>query len=484
MMSVLDSVRFRTVMPTDIPRCFDIEMASYPADEAASRSSLQYRQHHAEKYFRCAVLGDEDEETVIGFICATRCKVFDGESMTTHDSSGPLLAIHSVVVDEQYRRQGVASTMMRDYVETMRSMQDGVENLVLISKANLLPYYVKCGFAVQCLSSIIHGEELWFHLEMDVRLDKGLSCWIVDSFTDTPGCGNPAAIVLLPYSTNPENEETRAWMQRVAKEFNLSETAFVWPQSESNELRQKLFYSIRYYTPTVEMDLCGHATLASAAILFQILPFKIKNEATIVFEAKKDVLTMNPFTEGSKAWSKNGKSMKVSMDFPKKKATEVIDTEDRNSILTMLEAAFPHTKGTLEENVIFVGMDEVRGNIMVELTRDCFKSLGYDNILYLQMLKWDGYTHGIIICCAATVEDDGTDFMSRYFCPKVGINEDPVTGSAHCTLGPYYAEKLGKQDMIGHQTSERGGIVQCILGDDRVTIIGTAVTTVSGSLWL
>ena len=121
---------------------------------------------------------------------------------------------------------------------------------------------------------------------------------------------------------------------------------------------------------------------------------------------------------------------------------------------------------------------------MVELTRDCFKSLGYDNILYLQMLKWDGYTHGIIICCAATVEDDGTDFMSRYFCPKVGINEDPVTGSAHCTLGPYYAEKLGKQDMIGHQISERGGIVQCILGDDRVTIIGTAVTTVSGSLWL
>lgn len=483
-MSALEAVRFRTVMPTDIPRCHEIEKASYPAGEAASRSSLQYRQHQAEKYFRCAVLGDEDEEIVIGFICATRCKIFDEESMVTHDSTGPLLAVHSVVVDEQYRRQGVAAFMMKDYVETMRNIDDGVERLVLISKADLLAFYVKCGFAVLRPSAIVHGDELWYHLEMDIRVEKGHPGWVVDSFTETAGCGNPAGIILLPESTNPDDDDTRKWMQVVAKEFNLSETAFVWPKTDLDDSVQTATYGIRYYTPKVEVDLCGHATLASAAILFQTLPFKVKNDATIVFEAKKDVLTTKPYVEGTKTWTKGGRSMKISMDFPQKKLTEISDKKNRASIVAMLEAAFPAAGGGFKAKIIYMGLDEDGGDLLIELTNECFKSLGYDNILYRELLRWDGYTRGVIVCCAASEEDEGIDFMSRFFGPNAGIDEDPVTGSAHCTLAPYFCEHVGKTDITGRQASERGGMIQCILGDGRVTIIGTAVTTMSGFLWI
>lgn len=483
-MTMVNTVRFRTVMPTDIPRCYEIETASYPTEEAASRSSLQYRQHHAEKYFRCAVLGEEEEETVIGFICATRCKAFDADAMSTHDSTGPLLAVHSVVVDKLYRKQGIAFAMMKDYVNTMRQMHDGVERLVLISKAELLAFYVKCGYAVLRPSNIIHGEELWYHLEMDVRLNTGRPCWVVDSFAEVAGCGNPAAVVLLPHSTNPDQDETRAWMQCVAKEFNLSETAFVWPKSEQKEVHQRVFYNIRFYTPSVEVDLCGHATLASAAILFQTIPFKVKNDATIIFEGKKDVLTMHPSAEGTKSWTNNGRSMTISMDFPQRKLVEVASENDRNEILTMLEAAFHYPKGSLEDKVLYVGLDDNGDNLLIEFTPECFKAIGFENIQYSEMLRWNGNAFGIIICCASDDTDEGIDFFSRYFCPRAGIDEDPVTGAAHCSLGPFFSKKLGKKEVTGYQASKRGGMVQCVLGDDRIVIIGTAVTTMSGTLWI
>jgi predicted PhzF superfamily epimerase YddE/YHI9 len=131
-----------------------------------------------------------------------------------------------------------------------------------------------------------------------------------------------------------------------------------------------------------------------------------------------------------------------------------------------------------------MGLDEDGGDLLIEVTNDCFKSLGYDNILFRELLKWDGYTRGVIVCCAASEEDEGIDFMSRFFGPHAGIDEDPVTGSAHCTLAPYFCEHVGKTDITGRQASERGGMIQCILGDGRVTIIGTAVTTMSGCLWI
>ena len=248
---ILKQIRFAMVRPVDIPKCVEIEKASYPPTEAASKSSLQYRQHHAAPYFRCALIGvegdcnrallDDEDREVIGFICATRCHEFTYESMSTHHSEGPLLAIHSVVVTEEYRRMGIATLMLKDYVEQMRSIpDDGVQKLVLMSKKNLLSFYVDCGFSVLKPSSISHGEDQWYELELDLSANKstGSPYSVVDAFAnvDVPGSGNPAAVVILQKEdVDLDDPELANWMLLVAKEFNLSETAFVWQHEEHKQ---------------------------------------------------------------------------------------------------------------------------------------------------------------------------------------------------------------------------------------------------------
>lgn len=505
--TIHDRITFRQVIPADIPACFDIESNSYPPDEAASKSSLQYRQHHAEKYFRCAVLDeDEDDESIVGFICATRCVAFDSEAtMETHDTAGSLLAIHSVVVSEKYRHLGIATAMMEDYVKTMETSSlsgDGVETFVLLAKADLLVFYVQnCGFAVMKPSTIVHGKEQWFHLERrkDNNIDEqptGKKCWVVDSFTDTAGKGNPAAVVLL--EEEPEdNEATIAWFQTVAREFNLSETAFVWKltclkKSAETSMDESIAtddddddnideisntennkYRIRYFTANgTEVDLCGHATLASAAVLFQELPSATTTE--IIFCANKDELIMTP--EGSN---------QIAMNFPQKIVTELLD-EDYSAVLDMLERTFPKVASTLENNILYIGLDQDSNDVLVEMSPECLDSLGYDGILYDQ-LDWADYQRGVIVCSVAAGD---SDFWSRFFGPKAGINEDPVTGSAHCTLAPYFGQKLNKTvNLQAEQRSVRGGTVDCTLvsrenNERRVTLVGSAVITLSGSTWI
>jgi ribosomal protein S18 acetylase RimI-like enzyme len=149
--TLIDRVQFRICRPTDIPVCLEIETASYPPDEAATLSSLQYRQHHAAQYFLCAVIpASGDSDTVIGFICSTKCLSFQHESLTTHVPNGNVLAIHSVVIAAPYRRRGLASRMLRGYVEMVQQMdpEHRPEKIVLLAKANLLSFYVDCGFQV------------------------------------------------------------------------------------------------------------------------------------------------------------------------------------------------------------------------------------------------------------------------------------------------------------------------------------------------
>jgi predicted PhzF superfamily epimerase YddE/YHI9 len=428
------------------------------------------------------------------------------------------LAIHSVVVQEEYRNQGIAKAMMQDYIEAMKLMDDGVEKLVLLAKSDLLGFYVQCGFSVVAPSAIVHGKDVWYdcELKLDKSEQEGYPCWILDSFAEKAGSGNPAAVVLLPSGTDIDNQDTIAWMQVVAKEFNLPETAFIWPmdtdesvvqevdgekhgdedksdEEQETDNGQLVTYNIRYFTCNgTHVDLCGHATLASAAILFQTLPFKIKNDASIVFEAKKDLLKVTPYVEGNHMWRRNGSSIKVKMDFPKKSLIEMTAAADRSAVLSMLKAAF-HMEQTAE-HILYLGVDEDGGDLLIELTRDGFFNLGYDNINYSALMEWDGYSRGVILCCrepppsheeheeAEEEHEEVVDFLSRFFGPKAGINEDPVTGSAHCTLAPYFANKLNKSTLIGKQTSERGGMVQCVVEEERVSIIGTAITTMRGSL--
>jgi predicted PhzF superfamily epimerase YddE/YHI9/ribosomal protein S18 acetylase RimI-like enzyme len=530
-MSILEQIHFRTVSPTDIPACFEIEVASYPPDEAASKSALQYRQHHAARYFRCAVLGDDDSHHVVGYICSTRCHEFSEESMSVHDFSGPLLAIHSVVVQEEYRHYGIAHAMLKDYIKAMQDMDDGVEKLVLLSKSHLLGFYVQCGFTVVKPSTIVHGQDAWFDCELvlEKRYPESYSCWILDSFALKAASGNPAAVVLLPAGTDIDNEDTIAWMQVVAKEFNLSETAFLWPleddddddkteeqplKTEPKDKRSdddvdtslsslepvknvKYAYNIRYFTCNgTQVDLCGHATLASAAVLFQTLAIK-NSESAVEFHANKNVLQAMPMGSSSH------NSMQVKMNLPKKQVTPLDDIA-KLAVLSMLKAAFSHLDDDiLEQAVLYVGLDEDGGDLLVEMTRDAFIKLGYKDISYSAFLEWDGYSRGVILCCQEEAPQNGAkeqddvhdddddddesidevvDFLSRFFGPKAGINEDPVTGSAHCTLAPYFCTKLNKSTLVGKQLSERGGIVTCIVEEERVSIIGTAITTVRGSL--
>lgn len=172
---ILDMISYRPVEPDDITKCHEIEAASYPEDEAASLENLMYRQQSAGDYFWCATLPADEEagNAIIGFICSTRCNEFTEESMSTHDPRGSILAIHSVVVDSSYRRQGVASAMMKHYLRKIVSHSNLVANtgdsgftrMLLLAKSHLLSFYIDNGFMVLRPSPIVHGKETWYELQ-------------------------------------------------------------------------------------------------------------------------------------------------------------------------------------------------------------------------------------------------------------------------------------------------------------------------------
>jgi predicted PhzF superfamily epimerase YddE/YHI9/ribosomal protein S18 acetylase RimI-like enzyme len=525
---------FRKVCPTDMLTVHTIEKSSYPSDEAASKSSLQYRQHHAAPYFRCAVLDEHGEfPQVIGYICSTRTTAFTAQSMSQHDSAGPILAMHSVAVQEPYRRKGIATSMLADYLKAMEAMDDGIECIQLLAKESLLGFYVKCGFQVTQLSPIRHGKDMWFDLERKLNKDnlqaqQERPCWIVDSFAreGALGSGNPAAVVYC--DVDFDESKNVAWMQAVAKEFNLSETAFIWEKriiplmedsaaiageegdaansdnnSTGNLSRRSLRsmhsfqkseplepvegnYNIRFYSRNgSEVELCGHATLAASAvllsqphILFDSKTRAEKQMTNIIFHAKLDTLKtkaaakvespMQINSSAGQGGQSTSSSLKVEMDFPWKVVNDITMSMDRSAILRMLNEAF----GLTFEAIIYVGLVDDGSDLLVELTTQGFYDLPSEaNIDFAALTKWSGYSRGLIVCCRAGAFPGGSggaaepmvDFYSRFFGPKMGINEDPVTGSAFCALGPYFGNKFRTTRVVGHQRSERGGIVDCIL---------------------
>ena len=324
------------------------------------------------------------------------------------------------------------------------------------------------------------------------------TCFIVDAFADpsSAGTGNPAAVV--PLSSEPSSADQVQWMQTVAQEFNLSETAFVWKKhtdiedTANGKGGNEVHYGIRYFTPSVEVSLCGHATLASAAVLYQT----VEIQATLVFHAPNDVLQATKSVTSS-----NGhRYTRIAMTFPTKPATELGPDEERTAVLTMLRSSL----NINETDVLYMGLSEGLGDLLIELTHSSFLSIGYDQQLNLNaLLDWDGYSRGLIVCCEGappTTQQEGgegkdlitapspvsIDFCSRFFGPKAGIPEDPVTGSAHCALAPHFCSKLGTQTVVGRQMSQRGGIVECELAEDSssVKLTGSAVTTMTGALWI
>jgi PhzF family phenazine biosynthesis protein len=255
----------------------------------------------------------------------------------------------------------------------------------------------------------------------------------VDAFADGPFTGNPAAVVLLPTAAEAP------WMQRVAAEMNLAETAFLVPRADG--------FDLRWFTPAVEVDLCGHATLASAHALWQggFLP----SGEVARFHTRSGLLTAAP----DDGW--------IELNFP---ATHAEPAEAPAGLLEALG----------QSAVNFVGRSKF--DYLVEVSsEDIVRNLRPD-LVALRRLPARGV---IVTSLAATA---GWDFVSRFFAPGSGIDEDPVTGSAHCALTPYWSRKLGRTKMTARQLSPRGGTLQLVLDGDRVRLRGQAVTVVRGEL--
>jgi PhzF family phenazine biosynthesis protein len=254
----------------------------------------------------------------------------------------------------------------------------------------------------------------------------------VDAFTDQPFGGNPAAVCLLPEPATPE------WMQAVAAEMNLSETAFL--------RREGPAFQLRWFTPAVEVDLCGHATLASAHVLWEAGYLWPQEPAQ--FNTKSGLLTARRIAGD------------IELDFPAVPAEAADAPDDLVGALGITPRYVGRNK--FDYIVEAASADEVRG-----LRPD-----------HARLRKLP--VRGVIVTAAG--DDSKFDFISRFFAPGSGIDEDPVTGSAHCCLAPHWAAKLGKDTMAAYQASPRGGTIRVVVQGDRVLLRGQAVTVMRGVL--
>jgi PhzF family phenazine biosynthesis protein len=254
----------------------------------------------------------------------------------------------------------------------------------------------------------------------------------IDSFADRPFTGNPAAVCVMDAAAPEE------WMQNVAMEMNLSETAFLHPDRDG--------WALRWFTPAAEVALCGHATLASAHVLWEDGHLPTGAEAR--FHTLSGVLTAR-YADGV-----------IEMDFPAKPA---VSAEPPEGLLEALGA-----------EAVFVGRSQF--DYLVELRDEASVRRLTPDLGVLRRVE----ARGVIV--TARSDSPAFDFVSRFFAPRVGVDEDPVTGSAHCVLAPYWAERLGRNPLTGYQASRRGGVVGVRMEGSRVVLTGRAITVLRGQL--
>jgi len=257
----------------------------------------------------------------------------------------------------------------------------------------------------------------------------------VDAFTNEPYGGNPAAVCILK---EPRSDE---WMQRVAGEMNLSETAFLQKAADGG-------YNLRWFTPAVEVELCGHATLASAHVLWEEWHLPPHEQAR--FHTSSGLLTATRKED----W--------IELDFP---AMLAKDADAPEGLLEALGITAPE----------YVGKNQF--DYLVEVESEKVVADMQPNFSVLKTLG----VRGIIVTARADAMNE-FDFVSRFFAPGSGIDEDPVTGSAHCCLGPFWQKRLGKAEFVARQISARGGTVRVRVANDRVHLGGQAVTILRGEL--
>jgi predicted PhzF superfamily epimerase YddE/YHI9 len=254
----------------------------------------------------------------------------------------------------------------------------------------------------------------------------------VDAFTKRPFAGNPAAVCVL---SGPRPD---GWMRDVAREMNLSETAFLYPELDG--------YRLRWFTPAVEVDLCGHATLASAHVLWE------DGHLPADFEARFHTRSGLLLADRRGDW--------IELDFPAKIAGEA---EPPRGLLAAL-------------GVKAVGVSRNQFDYLVEVESESEVRSAAPDATALRRVD----ARGIIVTARSSIA--GFDFVSRFFAPAVGVDEDPVTGSSHCALAPYWSARLGKPELTAYQASARGGVVRVRVNGDRVVLAGQAVTVMRAEL--
>ncbi|MBC3840898.1 PhzF family phenazine biosynthesis protein [Streptacidiphilus sp. 4-A2] len=265
---------------------------------------------------------------------------------------------------------------------------------------------------------------------------------IVDAFTDRPFAGNPAGVVLL----GPEGFLDPALMQQIAAEVNLAETAFAHPLPPGGASD----WALRWFTPVTEVNLCGHATLATAHVLHGTGA----TTGLVRFATRSGVLTAQAAGDG-----------RITLDFPTAPLTVHPDTEQAAAAIGA-EVLSAHDTGPHV------------GDLLVEVAdEETVRGLAPDLSAIARLSS-----RGLIVTAAAQDPAAGYDFVSRFFGPAVGIDEDPVTGSAHTALAPFWSARLRRQELTGLQASARTGLVRTVLRGDRVLLIGTAVTVIDGEL--
>jgi predicted PhzF superfamily epimerase YddE/YHI9 len=260
-----------------------------------------------------------------------------------------------------------------------------------------------------------------------------LTIYQVDAFTERPFAGNPAAVVPL------ERPAPEPWMRDLAAEMNLSETAFLWPDGEA--------WRLRWFTPAAEVRLCGHATLASAHVLWET--GRLGPAAPARFETLSGRLAARRGEDG------------IELDFPARPGEPVVPVPGLAAAL----GASPSSYARSADDYLVELADEWA----VRALAPDFAALGALEV------------RGVIATAAADPGRD-FDFVSRFFAPAVGVPEDPVTGSSHCTLAPFWSARLGRAELTGLQVSRRGGRVRTRLAGERVVLSGRAVTVFTGAL--
>jgi PhzF family phenazine biosynthesis protein len=268
---------------------------------------------------------------------------------------------------------------------------------------------------------------------------------IIDAFTDRPFAGNPAAVCLLDTGSWPDE----GWMQRLATEMNLAETAFAVPTPDDPEAD----CGLRWFTPVAEVDLCGHATLATA----HAMRSDRGTPGTVRFSSRSGVLITHANEDGT-----------ITLDFPANPVSPAPATPG------LIEAL-----GAMPEQLCGTG---ALGDLLALLPDEtAVRELDPDPVALTALCRRDGI-RGVMVTAAAKDPSQGYDFVSRFFAPAYGIPEDPVTGSAHTALAPFWSARIGRDSLVGLQASARTGLVRTTVQGDRVLLTGHAITVLDGTL--